>query len=267
MARANRHYIPGHVWHLTHRCHKREFLFKFAKDRLRWMQWLYEARKRYGLVILDYIVTSNHTHLLVYDNDITDVIPMSVQLLAGRIGQEYNTRKKRNGAFWQDRYHATAVETGAHLRKCITYIDLNMVRTGVVGHPSQWYWSGYNELQKPRRKNVLIDYEKVRALTGFDTFDAFQTAHRNWIDSAVNVDNTKRKQRWTESIAVGSKTFINDILSQLEFRINGRKIEKGQTSQIREEIQPYNSLFEAKNSNIALENTIHWQQDAYEQRI
>ncbi len=23
MARANRHYISGHVWHLTHRCHKR----------------------------------------------------------------------------------------------------------------------------------------------------------------------------------------------------------------------------------------------------
>ncbi len=26
MARANRHYIPGYVWHITHRCHKREFL-------------------------------------------------------------------------------------------------------------------------------------------------------------------------------------------------------------------------------------------------
>jgi len=23
MARANRHFIPGYVWHLTHRCHKR----------------------------------------------------------------------------------------------------------------------------------------------------------------------------------------------------------------------------------------------------
>lgn len=53
MARANRHYVPGHVWHLTHRCHKREFLLKFSKDRLRWLQWLYEARKRYSLVILN----------------------------------------------------------------------------------------------------------------------------------------------------------------------------------------------------------------------
>ena len=29
MARANRHHLPGYVWHITHRCHKREFLLKF----------------------------------------------------------------------------------------------------------------------------------------------------------------------------------------------------------------------------------------------
>jgi len=116
MARANRHYIPGYVWHLTHRCHKREFLLKFVKDRDCWMRWLYKAKKNYGLIILNYMATSNHTHLLVYDNGGSDVIPKSIQLLAGRTGQEYNHRKKRNGAFWQDRYHATAVETGEYLK-------------------------------------------------------------------------------------------------------------------------------------------------------
>jgi putative transposase len=95
MARANRHYIPGYVWHLTHRCHKREFLLKFAKDRNRWMQWLYKAKKNYGLIILNYMATSNHTHLLVYDHAGHDVIPKSIQFLAGRTGQEYNNRKKR----------------------------------------------------------------------------------------------------------------------------------------------------------------------------
>jgi len=23
MPRANRHYLPGHIWHLTHRCHRK----------------------------------------------------------------------------------------------------------------------------------------------------------------------------------------------------------------------------------------------------
>jgi hypothetical protein len=60
MARAKRHYIPDQIWHITQRCHKREFLLKFKQDRHRWVQWLFEAKRRFGLVVLDYVVTSNH---------------------------------------------------------------------------------------------------------------------------------------------------------------------------------------------------------------
>ena len=61
MPRASRYFLAGYVWHLTHRCHKKEFLLKFARDRQRWRQWLFEARKRYNLCVLNYIVTSNHS--------------------------------------------------------------------------------------------------------------------------------------------------------------------------------------------------------------
>jgi hypothetical protein len=54
------------------------------------------------------------------------VIARSIQLIAGRTGQEYNERKGRHGAFWEDRYHATAIETDEHLHRCIIHIDLNM---------------------------------------------------------------------------------------------------------------------------------------------
>ena len=60
-----------------------------------------------------------------------------------RSAQEYNQRKARHGAFWEDRYHATAVEVDEHLHRCLVYIDLNMVRAGVVTHPSNWAHSGY----------------------------------------------------------------------------------------------------------------------------
>jgi putative transposase len=75
----------------------------------------FEAKKRYGLVVLNYTVTSNHIHLLVRDNSGRDVIPRSIQLIAGRTGQEFNQRKNRKGAYWEDRYHATAIETDEHL--------------------------------------------------------------------------------------------------------------------------------------------------------
>jgi putative transposase len=50
MARAKRHYLHGHVWHITHRYHKKEFLLKLVKDRQRWLYWLFQAKKRYGFI-------------------------------------------------------------------------------------------------------------------------------------------------------------------------------------------------------------------------
>jgi len=168
MARANRHYIPGCAWHITHRCHKKEFLLKFSRDRLRWVQWLYAARKRYGLVILNYTVTSNHIHLLVVDTD-QNVIPQSMQLIAGRTAQEYNQRKNRKGAFWEDRYHATAVQTDRHLLSCMIYIDLNMVRAGVIKHPSEWKTGGYNEVIHPPERYARIDQIRLQICLDFPT--------------------------------------------------------------------------------------------------
>mgnify|MGYP002065507917 FL=1 len=109
------------------------------------MDWLFEAKKRYGLSVLNYVFTSNHIHLLVFDNG-KDEIPASLQLVAGRVAQEYNQRKNRKGAFWEDRYHATAIDTDEHLVQCLLYIDMNMVRAGVVVHPADWQESGVAQL-------------------------------------------------------------------------------------------------------------------------
>ena len=49
-----------------------------------------------------------------------------MQLIAGRTGQSFNRRKGRRGAFWEDRYHATAVDSEGYLARCVVYIDLNM---------------------------------------------------------------------------------------------------------------------------------------------
>ena len=260
MARAKRHYIPGYIWHITHRCHKREFLLKFSKDRHRYLQWLYKARKRYGLCILNYMVTSNHIHLLVADTGERDVIPNSMQLIAGRTGQEYNQRKDRKGAFWEDRYHATAVESGDHLARCMVYIDTNMVRAGVVDHPSMWPYGGFNEIQEPRRRNVLIDCDRLQRLLGADSYDQVRSSHRGWVEDYLANGAKNRQGEWTESIAVGSKSFIENVKGLLRHRAKGREvIGGGERYQLREEPGYYNALFEAENGDIGLENSYFWE--------
>ncbi|SMP83303.1 hypothetical protein SAMN06295888_1831 [Desulfonatronum zhilinae] len=79
---------------------------------------------------------------MVFSEEDVTALPRSILLVAGRTAQEYNQRKSRKGAFWEDRYHATAVDTDKHLLKCMLYIDLNMVRAGVVEHPREWHFTG-----------------------------------------------------------------------------------------------------------------------------
>ena len=260
MARAKRHYIPGCIWHITHRCHKREFLLKFSRDRHRYLQWLYQARKRYGLTILNYMVTSNHVHLLIADEGDRSVIPNSMQLVAGRTGQEYNQRKARRGAYWEDRYHATAVESGDHLARCMVYMDTNMVRAGVVSHPSMWVSCGYNEIQAPRRRNVLINYERLQRLLGAGSYDRMRNSHRGWVEEYLGNGEKGRQEGWTRSIAVGSRPFVEKVKTLLGFRAKGRKVIGGAEGyQVREGSARYGALFGAEKDDIGLENTYSWE--------
>ena len=259
MARAQRHYIPGQIWHITHRCHKREFLLKFSKDRSRWLQWLYESKKRYGLVILNYAVTSNHIHLLVVGGNERDVIPNSIKLIAGRTGQEFNQRKNRKGAFWEDRYHATAIESGDHLLRCLVYIDLNMVRAGVVHHPSEWPFSGYNEIQEPKRKKVLINSQKLTSLLGFDSYGDVIKYHKKWVDDFLENEKNIRDDKWTTSIAVGNRSFVERVKLLMGALAIGRKsTQSGESFQLREPAAPYKADFGVKKRNIGPENTFLW---------
>jgi putative transposase len=259
MARANRHHLPGYVWHITHRCHKREFLLKFDKDKRRWIHWLFEAKKRFGLMILNFTVTSNHIHLLVYDGKV-NVISKSIQLIAGRTGREYNQRKRRKGAFWEDRYHATAIETGKHLIRCLAYIDLNMVRAGAVCHPCEWMYGGYNEIQNPKQRYSLVNRQKLTEVLGIKNSDQLSEYHRNWVEEVLKNGSNQRESKWTESIAVGDKEFIGETKAKLGAKAIGRReLESDEGYELREPQNPYTPLFTSINSALSLRNDYTWQ--------
>jgi len=258
MARANRHYIPGQVWHITHRCHKKEFLLKFAKDRRRWLHWVFEAKKRFGLQVLNYTVTSNHIHLLVVDTN-PEVVAKSIQLIAGRTAQEFNQRKKRKGAFWEDRYHATAIERNEHLVRCLVYIDLNMVRAGVVEHPAEWEMNGYREIQNPPDRYGIIDRRSLMEACGYSDYQEFAEQHRSWVEDALK-QSWSREGHWTESIAVGSSSFIEETKLKLGCRARGRSSDERKDGPcfLKEEGECSTTGFAVKSEALSSENALFW---------
>ena len=134
-----------------------------------------------------------------------------------------------------------------------------MVRAGVVNHPFEWSFSGYNEIQEPRRKNILIDYEKLQLLIGCGSYDQLKNSHRGWVEEYLGNGAEGRQDEWTGSIAIGSKSFVEKVKSLLGFRAKGRNVLGGDKRyQLREEAAPYMTLFRAEKDDIGTENAHVW---------
>ena len=219
MPRANRYYSPGQIYHLTHRCHNQAYLLGFVQDRDAYRMKLFEGLRQFRVSLLSYCITSNHVHLLVSAKS-TRQVSNFMQKVEGEFAQIYNRRKHRSGAYWGERYHATMIEEGRHLWACLEYIDLNMVRAGVVNHPSDWKWTAWHELMGLRKRYRLMDMDRLLELIGPMEPERFREDYESKIEEKMNRGPLERDRKWTESIAVGSRAFVDRIAAKAEHRID-----------------------------------------------
>lgn len=182
-----------------------------------------------------------------------------MQLIAGRTAQQYNQRKQRKGAFWEDRYHATAIASGRHFLQCPVYIDMNMVRAGVVQHPAAWAHGGYREIQKPPKRYRIIDIPGLMELAGFSDIPTMQQQHRQWLREELAMNNSMRDEAWTESLAVGSEAFVEKTQTLLGTKAANRKVVTiGDKHTLREQPARYNIVSGTENSGLSLDNRLLW---------
>jgi putative transposase len=196
----------GRVWHITQRCHKQQFLLRSEVDRRRWMYWLYQARKLYGLHVLNYVVTSNHVHLLVHDAG-RFCLHASMRLINQRTTLEYRRRYKRREPLWNTDFQITAIQTKDHLLRCMVYMDMNMIRAREVEHPSQWRCSGYYESLYPNKRGRRIDQLSLRKLMQCQTNETLQGIRDAMIHRKLRAADSAREPYWSQSIAVGDLAF------------------------------------------------------------
>lgn len=234
------------VYHLTHRCHDRAYLFRFARDRNQYRKRLREAVLSCEVSLLSYTITHNHVHLLAYAEE-TDAVARLMQQAAGAFARDYNRRKARSGAFWEGRYHATMVEGGDYVWNCLRYVELNMVRCGVVAHPSQWLWSGYHELMGGKRRNRLLDLDRLLWIVRAPSLDEFRQHFERRIAESIGRGQLKREPMWTESVAVGSEAFVASLAPQVPWRRSTSIVEETGAWVLRDE---HASIFRLENRAI-----------------
>ena len=188
-----------------------------------------------------------------------DTIPSSLQLIAGRTGQQYNQRKQRRGAPLGRPLSCNGCGSGEYLIQCLVYIDLNMVRTGVVGHPNQWPCGGYREIQNQKQRYGIIDYERLIELLRMKNLAGVQESCKGRVEEALCREEQCRQAKWTESIAVGSEQYVGAIKKELGVRAKGRTVtEEGGSHQLRESETTYGSHYDTEKRAVRPCNTFLW---------
>lgn len=248
MGRFNRLHVEAGIFHITHRCHNKAYLLKFAKDRHAYRRILREGLSEFKASLYDYAITSNHVHLLLEGADKSQISGL-MQKVAGEFARHYNRRKRRTNAVWGDSFHATLVEDGDYFFECLLYVELNMVRCGAVPHPGEWEWVGYHEIMGHRQRYRLLDLERLCWRLGCDSLDDARRRIEVGLREKIARGELRRLEYWTQALGVGSRGFLEKFQAHLFSRLETRIDEQpGGICALREEPAPYGNKAPEKNS-------------------
>ena len=211
----SRHFQGGRSYHVTQRCHGRAFLLGKDIDRRAYLNLLWEAKQVWPVSLFAYNLTSNHVHLLLSAEE-HEALSGFMAHVSGAMGRNYNRRKGRAGAFWEGRYRSTLIQDGSHLSRCLFYIEMNMVRAGVVAHPREWPWSSYRELCGERQRYRLLDVDLLlRKLACGPDRDHFRQWYRATLDAmSERRTELRREPWWGRAGIVGDRQFVARLIDK-----------------------------------------------------
>jgi hypothetical protein len=118
---------------------------------------------------------------------------------------------------------------------------------------------GYREIQSPPKRYAIVDLAVLTALCGFASIDAFQEAHRQWVDTGAQTST--RDECWSTSLAVGNPDYLERVQSALRGRASHRRVSGGKGDySLRESQQPYWAQFGPEKALLSPHNTRFWRQ-------
>ncbi len=212
MPRFRRLVVPDYPHHVTQRGVRRQKTFFDDDDYLRYLRLADGLQDGAAIEVLAYCLMPNHIHAVV--------IPRRTDSLAGffgplhkRYAQFTNLRYEWTGHLWQARFYSVPMSE-QHTLAAMRYVELNPMRSGLVGKPEEWRWSS-------ARANLgLVDDPLLRARPADVKVD-------NWHEYLARTEcrmDVDRLRRQTETgRPSGDANFIDNLEAITGRRIRCRK--------------------------------------------
>jgi putative transposase len=213
MPRFARIIASGLPHHITQRGNYRQDVFDDDNDRSRYLVWIEEYSRKYGLSIIAYCLMTNHIHFIVIPRD-ENSLARTFNTAHMRYAQYRNKKIGITGHLWQGRFFSCFMDE-KHLTLTARYIERNPVRAHMTKRPDTYIWSS----AKDHVNNTHTSIIDTREL--FKYVEIEQTQWKNFIEEPDNKEDISIIRKYTMTgRPLGSESFVNKLENMFGERLH-----------------------------------------------
>lgn len=205
MARKQRIYYPGAIYHVITRGNNKEYIFSKTEEKSDYIDIIRRYKKKYEFKLYSYCIMDNHAHLLIEVGSFPlNKIMQGIQLV---YTQRYNRKYERTGHVFEQRYKSKLCNNDQYLLQLIRYIHQNPLHAN-IGEGLSYKWSSHKEYMgaidvadvdfplqmfSENKKNTISQYLDFINVINEDTLDILENENDNEnedIDSKQEKENS-----------------------------------------------------------------------------
>ena len=181
MGRQNRGSVlyNGCYAHVFSRASDKRFIFQSDRDFQKFKELLLESKKKHSYRIHHYCLMHTHFHLAVGIKSL-ETFSRGIQWVKWQYTRAYNSRFKRWGPLWRERFKSMVVEDEKYLYACGRYIEQNPVKAGLAEKESEWEYSSARHYEGHRKDSLIDEYDQQGMARDIDVSNE-EEFMRGWI--------------------------------------------------------------------------------------
>jgi len=156
MPRTARIFIENACNHIITRGNQKQAVFYDDDDIRRYLKLLHKYKGKYGCLIYGYCLMNNHIHLVLESPTGLKAMSSFMHGLNQSYAMRFNSKYRKVGHLWQNRYKNFVVSKDDYLINLISYIEFNPIRAKIVLNPGDYIWSSYGA-RMLGKEDIILD--------------------------------------------------------------------------------------------------------------
>lgn len=175
------------IYHIMLRGINQQQIFEEDEDYWKLLKIIEECKALSCFQVYAYCIMGNHVHLLICEGN--ECLEQIIKRIGVRYVRWYNTKYRRVGHLFQDRFKSEPIDSKEYLLTVLRYIHQNPVKAKICNNAEEYLYSSYREYL---RDSWLIDKEYLFSLIGKEAFIAFHSEPSN--DKCLDIEENNRIQ-------------------------------------------------------------------------